>query len=130
MKSIVDVAFSRTLGNPESAMPPLENARHEAFAKARAGGARLEDAYEDAGFAPDRGHACRLAQRPEVAERVAELRAANAALEDAEPRAIIAALLRLAKDNEALKSVEGSKEARANLLEVCRLRGDGERAPQ
>ena len=40
-------------------MPQLENLRHEAFAQARAKGARLDDAYEDAGFAPSNGHASR-----------------------------------------------------------------------
>jgi len=50
-------------------MPILQNARHEIFAQSRAKGARLEDAYEDAGFIPGNGHAGKLAQRPEVSER-------------------------------------------------------------
>jgi phage terminase small subunit len=41
-------------------MPVLDNPRHEAFAQARAKGARLEQAYEEAGFAPGNGHASRL----------------------------------------------------------------------
>lgn len=55
-------------------MPALKSSQHEAFARARAGGARLEDAYEDAGFAPDRAHAARLSKQALVAERIAELR--------------------------------------------------------
>ncbi|MGI9170060.1 MAG: hypothetical protein ACR2FH_07800, partial [Caulobacteraceae bacterium] len=56
-------------------MPVLDNPGHEAFALARAKGARLEDAYECAGFAPGNRHAARMAALPEVAERTVELRA-------------------------------------------------------
>jgi len=38
-------------------MPTLQNAQYEAFALARAKGATLNDAYEDAGYAPGNGHA-------------------------------------------------------------------------
>ncbi len=103
-------------------MPILQNPRHEAFAQGRAEGAGLEQAYEDAGFVADTSHACRLAKRPEVAERVAELRREQDEAEDASPRAIVAALVRMARDSEALKTPAGVKEARLNLLEAHRLR--------
>ncbi len=103
-------------------MPVLQNPSHEAFAKARSGGARLEDAYEDAGFAPDSGHACRLAKRPEVAERIAELRREREDTPDAGPEAIIAALMRLAKAAETDTTPGAVKEARLNLIEADRLR--------
>src|SRR5471030_1696296 len=102
-------------------MPTLQNAQHEAFALARAKGATLNDAYEDAGYAPGNGHASRVALREEVAGRIAELRREQAEAEDASPQAIIAALVRMAKANEALKSVEGMKEARLSLIEAHRL---------
>lgn len=105
-------------------MPPLPNLRHEAFAQARANGARLDDAYEDAGFVPGYGHASRLAKQAEVAERIAELRAEQAALSDANPQAVISALLRIAKFSEALATPAGVKEARATLLDACRLADD------
>jgi hypothetical protein len=108
----------------ELSMPTLQNAQYEAFALARAKGARLDDAYEDAGFAPGNGHASRIALRAEVAERIAELRREQAEAEDASPQATIAALVRMAKANEALKSVEGTKEARLNLIEAHRLMAD------
>jgi phage terminase small subunit len=94
-------------------MPILQNARHEAFAQARAAGARLDDAYEDAGFAYGRGHSSRLAATPEVAERIAELRAARAAETDASEQAVIAALLRIAK--------AGLREVRLTLIEAQKL---------
>ena len=105
-------------------MPLLANARHEAFAQARAKGALLDDAYEDAGFAPGRGHACRLAHTPEVAERIAELRADQARLADAGAQAVILSLLRIAKFSEDLGTPAGAKEARLTLLEAQRLTGE------
>jgi len=102
-------------------MPILQNPRHEAFAQARAKGARRDDAYEDAGFVPGNDHASRLETRPEVAERIAELRAERADLSEANLEGIIAALLRIAKASEALASPGGVKEARLTLLEASRL---------
>jgi hypothetical protein len=99
-------------------MPILQNPRHEKFAQARAMGTRLLDAYEDAGFVPDRSHAGRLGRQPDVTERIAELRASQ---EDAAPRTMIATLLRLAKASEDLGTPAGVKEARATLLEARRL---------
>ena len=102
-------------------MPILQNARHEAFAQARAKGVRRDDAYEDAGFAPGNDHAWRLEARAEVAERIAELRAARADLSEANVESVIAALLRLARASEALETPAGVREARLTLLEACRL---------
>ena len=107
-------------------MPALSNPRHEAFVRARAKGATLVNAYEDAGFTPDRAHACRLAKDPNVAERLSELRAQQAGLDDAGPFAIMAALLRVAKaaEAEAEATPASHKEVRLTLLEVDRLRGE------
>ncbi len=103
-------------------MPVLQNPRHEAFAKARAGGVCLQDAYEDAGFVSSAAHASRLASQPEVAERIAELRRDRAAANDASPEAIIAALVRMGTDADAAKTPAGIKEARQALVEAYRLR--------
>ncbi len=103
-------------------MPVLENPRHEAFAQARAKGVRLEQAYEDAGFAPGNGHAGRLSVRLDIAERIAELRAMQTDLEGASAQAVIAALLRVAKLSDAAASPAALKEIRLTLLEVDRLR--------
>jgi hypothetical protein len=102
-------------------MPILQNARHEAFAQARAAGARLDDAYEDAGFAYGRGHSSRLAATPEVAERIAELRAARAAETDASEQAVIAALLRIAKAGEDMTTPAALREVRLTLIEAQKL---------
>ncbi len=54
-------------------MPVLANAKHELFAQNRAKGMTQIDAFEASGFAPNIGHASRLASNPLVAERVTEL---------------------------------------------------------
>ena len=105
-------------------MPILQNSQHEAFAKARARGARLEDAYEDAGFVHGHGNAGRLLEKPEVAARIGELRAEQAELADANMQGVIVSLLRMAKASEALATPAGVKEARLTLIEACRLSGD------
>ena len=55
-------------------MPALENVNHEAFCLEIAEGKTLLEAHKAAGYAPDAGNAKRLAKRPEVRARIAELR--------------------------------------------------------
>jgi hypothetical protein len=102
-------------------MPTLDNPQYEIFARARARGALLEDAYEDAGYTAHNGHAHRVANRVEVRERIAELRREQAEVEDASPRAIVEALVRMARASEKLNTAAGAKEARTNLLEAFAL---------
>ncbi len=101
-------------------MPQLENRRHEWFAQHRAHGHRLEEAYERAGYTPDRGHACRLASRPEVAERINEIRADFTQITADRPR-VIHALMSVGQACRALETPEGLKEARFTYLEAARL---------
>jgi hypothetical protein len=103
-------------------MPPLDNSRHEAFAQACARGARADQAYEDAGFAPGNGHGARLKEREDVAGRIAELRAAQAHLNEATAGAVIAELLRVTRTCDAAKSPATLREVRLALLDVYRLR--------
>jgi hypothetical protein len=103
-------------------MPVLKNLRHEAFAQARAKGALLDDAYEDAGFVGGYGHGSRLASLPDVAERIAELRAGDATIDESSVQAVIAALLALAQSGKNLANASGLKESRLALLDASRLR--------
>jgi hypothetical protein len=102
-------------------MPELPNKSHELFARARSLGARLQDAYEDAGFVASRAHASRLANQPEVAARIAELRAMRSSNVDTSPQAVVDLLFRMARDSDALKTAAGVREARASLLEAHRI---------
>lgn len=102
-------------------MPALENPRHELFAIARARGALLEDAYEEAGYAARNGHAWRLAEREDVKARIAALRAERTRVEEAFPRTVISILMHLAQVTDALGTPAGAREARASLLQALRL---------
>ncbi len=111
-------------------MPPLPNPRHESFAQSRARGASFDDAYEDAGFIHGHRHGARMAQRPDIVARVAELRAEQANLADSATPSVIAFLLRMAKAAEADVSPASLREVRLTLLEVERLRGEMARQRQ
>ncbi|MGH6987744.1 MAG: hypothetical protein ACRED9_13035 [Caulobacteraceae bacterium] len=102
-------------------MPELQNPKHEVFAKARSRGVRLQDAYEEAGYTPDRSHAARLAGRPEIAERIAELRHDRL---QADPITIIGTLMRIAGELMRQGTVPAYKEARAALVEARRIRAE------
>jgi hypothetical protein len=102
-------------------MPTLVHRRHEWFAYLRAHGMRLEEAYERAGYAPDRGHACRLASRPDVAERITELRGDFTDIVTADRPRVIDALMAIGQSCRALATPSGLKEARFAYLEAARL---------
>jgi len=57
----------------------LKNVKHEVFCQEMATGRISADAaYVRAGYAPDRGHAARLAARGNIVARITEIRAQNA----------------------------------------------------
>jgi hypothetical protein len=104
-----------------SIMPSIPNPRHEAFCLARARGFSKDDAYEAAGFAPRSRNGARLQRRPDIAERIAELRAEQPDIGGATMRSMVAALLRMASAGEAIGSATGIREARESLLEAWRM---------
>ncbi len=82
----------------------------------------MEEAYEDARFAPRNDHGARLACREDVAQRVAELRAQQTEIAESATHAVIAALLRVAKAGEAATTPAAVKEVRLSLLSINQLR--------
>lgn len=108
----------------DSPMPTLSNPRYEAFAQARARGALLDEAYEGAGFVLHKGHPSRLALRKEVADRIAELRAAQTPDEDHSPAALLGALMRIVKAGDGSENPVLVKEARLAILDLVRLGQD------
>ena len=102
-------------------MPTLINPRHEAFAQARAKGVRLDEAFEAAGFVLIKGHSSRLARRPDVAERIAELRELQPGAKVATPVVVINALLHLARAGIRAQNPGIVREARLALLDAGRL---------
>lgn len=55
-------------------MSALANPQYERFAQELAKGARLAQAYAEAGFSPNRSNAYRLAQKANIRQRVKEIR--------------------------------------------------------
>lgn len=54
-------------------MPILKNSKHERFAQGLAKGLTATDAYAEAGYSGDRGHASRLAANGNIKARVTEV---------------------------------------------------------
>jgi len=102
-------------------MPELANRRHEWFARGRANGFRLEDAYESAGYVPDRGHACRLAARPEVASRINELRCEMIHVVPGNKTNVIHELMEIGRESRRMGTPVAYKESRLAYLEAGRL---------
>jgi hypothetical protein len=61
-----------------TALPILKSARHEAFAQELAKAKTADEAYEAAGYRPDRGHASRLAANGNICARLAGVQAMGA----------------------------------------------------
>lgn len=59
-------------------MPILPNPRHESFARALAKGKTADEAYAQAGYAPNRGNATRMKANESVRKRVDELQGRSA----------------------------------------------------
>ncbi len=109
-------------------MEELRNRRHEWFAILRAEGMSLEEAYEKAGYAPDRAHACRLAARPDVARRIVELRIHRGPRLGARPADAIPWMLEVAQNGLKMRTAAGLREAREAFAEAARLQMEIERA--
>ena len=103
-------------------MAPLNDPRREAFAWACAGGASRSAAYVEAGYKANRGNAAKLAARPTVAARIAELERLRDPAQRACLRDTIVGLINMA-DAANLKSAGSLKEARVARVEANRLWG-------
>lgn len=102
-------------------LPPLTDARREAFAQAFVRSGNKSAAYREAGYAGGRGGGAKLAAKAPVAARIVELeklrgQTCAAGLEDT-----IAGLLALATAADALNTAPALKEARLAHLEANRL---------
>ena len=119
-------------------MPAFKNAKHELFAQALAKGMPAIQAYEAAGYKPDRGAACRLsanvsvrARLDELLEKAAErtlvtIESVTAELEDARrlamthPRDASAAVSAVMRNSTAVRQVTGACKTR-NPVPLCEL---------
>lgn len=104
---------------------PLKNARHERFAQELAKGKSQIDAYEAAGYKPDRGAATRLSANVSVQDRAAELKGKAAEKTVVTVENITQRLLNIAKkgEGEEVKDAPLMSVARAALMDAAKLNG-------
>lgn len=76
-------------------MTILTNARHEAFAQGVARGLTADQAYEAAGYKPNRHNAARLKTNEHIASRIEEIVSAGAAIAEIDVARTLKELVRL-----------------------------------
>jgi alkylation response protein AidB-like acyl-CoA dehydrogenase len=103
-------------------MADSENPGWEAFARGRARGLNMTNAYGEAGYKHSRGAGSRLNKNPLVQMRIAELLIQRDALREARLEETIVALVTLARGADP-KNGAALREARAARLEAHRLGG-------
>lgn len=104
-------------------MPALKNTRHERFAQELAKGKTADEAYELAGFKPNRGNATRLKANESIAVRVAELQSGAAKRTEITVASITDRLLKIAEKGEKSNDAPKLSVARAALMDAAKLNG-------
>lgn len=102
---------------------PLKNARHERFAQELAKGATMLDAYAAADYAPNRGHASRLAANGNIVARVSELKGKAAERTLVTVASLTQRLLNIAEKGENSREAPLLSVARASIMDVAKLNG-------
>jgi hypothetical protein len=101
-------------------MAPLRNTKHERFAQELAEGKSMSEAYEAAGYKPNRSHASRLVANGNIRGRVAVLQDAAAA----ETQVTIESLINEAADIQRRATKAGQHSAAiAALIAKAKLAG-------
>jgi phage terminase small subunit len=90
---------------------PLENRRHEAFARELAAGKPASEAYVQAGYKPDDGNACRLTGNDKIKQRVAELQGKAAARVEITAAKLLADLEGIKQQAEKAKQFSAAARA-------------------
>ena len=93
-------------------MGPLRNTKHERFAQELAEGKSMSEAYEAAGYKPNRSHASRLVTNGNIRGRVAELQDAAAA----ETQITVESLIKEAADIQERATKAGQFSAAITAL--------------
>lgn len=96
---------------PEATVPALKNHKHELFAQLRAEGKSADEAYAEAGYKPDRGHASRLAANGNVQARVAQILETAAVKVDVSVQMVLQELARV-----GFSDIRNCMDADGNLL--------------
>lgn len=101
-------------------MPALSNNRYELFAQALAKGKTADEAYQEAGYKPNRGNASTLKANQIVADRVAELQERAAFRSEITIERIEQMLI---EDREFAREVKQAGAARAATETLAKLKG-------
>lgn len=104
-------------------MPVLGNPKHERFAQLLAKGLTADEAYEQAGYKPDRGNASRLTANHNVQTRVAEIQERAAIRAEITVASITERLLAIAEKAESKDEAPMLSVARASLMDAAKLNG-------
>lgn len=104
-------------------MPPLENQRHELFCQHLAKGKTADEAYELAGFKPNRGNAATLKAKQSISARVSDLQDRAASRTEVTVANITERLLAIAKKGETAADAPLLSVARAALMDAAKLNG-------
>lgn len=104
-------------------MPILSNPRHERFAQELAKGKSADEAYQEAGYKPDRGNASRLTAKDSIRTRVNEIQNRGAIRAELTVASITENLMRIAEKAEQLGEASGLAVARAAQMDAAKLNG-------
>lgn len=102
---------------------PLRHEKHERFAQLLAKGEKQHEAYLKAGYRGGEAQASRLAARPEVVARIAELLERAAARTELSIASATDRLLKIADKAEQDAQPNGLNVARAAIMDACKLNG-------
>lgn len=104
-------------------MPALTNPKHERFAQELAKGKTADEAYQEAGYAENRGNAARLKANERVMSRVAEILERAAVRTEITVASITDRLLAIAAKGEVSTEAPLLSVARASLMDAAKLNG-------
>lgn len=104
-------------------MPVLSNPRHERFAQELAKGKSQSEAYEEAGYKPDRSAASRLSTNVHIQARRAEIQERGAVRAEITVASITEGLLRISKKAEDTGEAAGLAVARLGHMDLAKLHG-------
>lgn len=104
-------------------MAVLDNPKHERFAQGLARGMTQEEAYQEAGYKPDRGAASRLSANVSIQGRVAEILDRAAIRAEISVADLTERLMKVADKAELLAEASGLSVARAAFMDVAKLNG-------
>lgn len=104
-------------------MSALSNPKHERFAQELAKGATADEAYQSAGYKPDRGNASRLTANDNVQQRVAEIQERAAVRAEITVADLTARLLAIAAKGEVSAEAPMLNVARASIMDAAKLNG-------